>query len=112
MFQPLGRWVCGAIRLDKSSIWRYNVRIDIKGSRMDERAIQLYKQAVAFAYTTAGEDAGKGTIIEGLTAGKFAELILKECMDICDSTQAQYGQYTFTATTVKNRIKERFGVEE
>jgi hypothetical protein len=43
---------------------------------------------------------------------KFAELILKECMDICDSTQAQYGQYTFTATTVKNRIKERFGVEE
>jgi len=43
---------------------------------------------------------------------KFAELILKECIDICDSTQAQYGQYTFTATTVKNKIKERFGVEE
>jgi len=53
-------------------------------------------------------DYGRGIV----NTRKFAELILKECMDICDSTQAQYGQYTFTASTVKNRIKEQFGVEE
>ena len=43
---------------------------------------------------------------------KFAELIVKECVDICDQVQWQYGQYTFTATTVKNRVREHFGVEE
>jgi hypothetical protein len=48
---------------------------------MNERAIELYKQAVAFAYNTAGADAGKGTVIESLTAGKFAELIVLECME-------------------------------
>jgi hypothetical protein len=42
----------------------------------------------------------------------FAELIVRECMNICDEVQAQYGQYTFTATTCKNRFKEHFGVEE
>ena len=49
---------------------------------MNERTIQLYKQAVDFAYTTAGEDAGKGTIIESLTAGKFAELIVAEAITV------------------------------
>ena len=49
---------------------------------MNERTIQLYKQAVDFAYTTAGKDAGKGTIIESLTAGKFAELIVAECRNV------------------------------
>ena len=36
-----------------------------------------------FAYKTAGADAGKGTIIESLTAGKFAELIVEECARLC-----------------------------
>ena len=43
---------------------------------------------------------------------KFAELIVQECVNICDDVQWQYGQYTFTATEVKNRVRERFGVEE
>lgn len=43
---------------------------------------------------------------------KFAELIVRECVTICNSVQEQYGQYTFTATTVKNRIQEHFGVAE
>ena len=47
---------------------------------MNERVIELYKQAVTFAHNIAGKDAGKGTIIESLTAGKFAELILEEVM--------------------------------
>lgn len=42
---------------------------------------------------------------------KFAELIIKECMDICDEVQDQYGQYTFTARICKERFQERFGVE-
>ena len=50
---------------------------------MNERAIELYKQAAEFAYKTAGADAGKGTIIESLTAGKFAELIVRACARLC-----------------------------
>lgn len=46
------------------------------------------------------------------TRYKFAELIVRECVTICNSVQEQYGQYTFTATTVKNRIQEHFGVAE
>ena len=42
---------------------------------------------------------------------KFAELIIRDCIDICDAVQTQYGQYTFTATSVKDRVKEHFGVE-
>lgn len=42
---------------------------------------------------------------------KFAELIIKECVSICDEVQDKYGQYTFTARVVKERIKEHFGVE-
>lgn len=42
----------------------------------------------------------------------FVRLIVRECVTICNSVQEQYGQYTFTATTVKNRIQEHFGVAE
>jgi len=74
---------------------------------MNERTIQLYKQALDFAHTTAGEDAGKGTIIESLTAGKFAELIVLECASIVDT----YGRWIlYDKLAVK--IKREFGVEE
>jgi len=69
---------------------------------MNERTIQLYKQAVDFAYTTAGKDAGKGTIIESLTAGKFAELIVRECAKIADKAEPY---------KASDLIKKHFGVE-
>ena len=93
---------------------------------MNERTIQLYKQAVDFAYTTAGKDAGKGTIIESLTAGKFAELIVRECAEIAleqkkwvedmkvhnpedevwNRARIQQSQH------IVDKIKQHFGVEE
>ena len=79
---------------------------------MNERIKELAEQAGAETWSRAPMRAVTGLAFTDENLEKFAELILKECMDICDSTQAQYGQYTFTATTVKNRIKERFGVEE
>jgi hypothetical protein len=86
---------------------------------MNERTIQLYKQAQDFAYTTAGKDAGKGTIIESLTAGKFAELIVRECIW---SIQSDMDRETMNGTislakhagmvSAKTVIKKHFGVEE
>ena len=82
---------------------------------MNERAVELYKQAVTFAYNTAGKDAGKGTVIESLTAGKFAELIVEECIncaDIVGRVNLASGYPNSTAHHVKQKIQEHFGVEE
>ena len=91
---------------------------------MNERTIQLYKQAVDFAYTTAGEDAGKGTVVEGLTAGKFAELIVAECINeiaYIGKANEVFGDRTdrgglnhilWTTETAIEKIKQHFGVEE
>jgi hypothetical protein len=74
---------------------------------MNQRAIELYKQAVAFAYNTAGADAGKGTVIESLTAGKFAELIVQECVRKVRNRGGMCG------ALASNWIEEHFyGVEE
>jgi len=71
---------------------------------MNQRAIQLYQQAAAFAYQTAGADAGRGTIVESLTAGKFAELIVRECMKVSNRSLSKY-------ELPSDKIAEHFGVE-
>jgi hypothetical protein len=71
---------------------------------MNQRAIQLYQQAAAFAYQTAGADAGRGTIVESLTAGKFAELIVAECMKVSNRSLSKY-------KLPSDKIAEHFGVE-
>ena len=73
---------------------------------MNERAVELYKQAVTFAYNTAGKDAGKGTVIESLTAGKVAELIVKECAKACEDHPGWSGRM------IGEQIKQHFGVKE
>jgi hypothetical protein len=73
---------------------------------MNERVIELYKQAAEFAYKTAGADAGKGTIIESLTAEKFAELIIKECAEIARVFSVEGVEYDGG-----DAIREHFGVE-
>jgi len=72
---------------------------------MNQRLIELYRQAVTFAYNTAGDDAGKGTIIESLTAGKFAELIVKECAEV--SINNGCGDFV----DIEQKLFEHFGVE-
>lgn len=82
---------------------------------MNERTVELYKQALAFAYNTAGPDAGlalvikqmPSTVIESLTAGKFAELIIKDCITICED-----GSNTQTTSAgAAMLIKQKFEVE-
>ena len=75
---------------------------------MNERVIKLYNQATEFAYKTAGADAGKGTIIESLTAGKFAELIVRECAErIAHNEKFNW----LDAAQAAKDLKEHFGVE-
>lgn len=46
---------------------------------MNERAIELYKQASEFAYTSIGKEHANTTYFQGVVAGKYAELIVGEC---------------------------------
>jgi hypothetical protein len=51
----------------------------------------------------------EGTVIEPLDGlEKFAELIVRECMEWCDAHSTING----TAQQVRNSIKNHFGVEE
>ena len=76
---------------------------------MNERIRELAQEAEAYAdyYAIIADELEKDIFVR-----RFAQLIVRECVTICNSVQEQYGQYTFTATTVKNRIQEHFGVAE
>lgn len=49
---------------------------------------------------------------EQLSIELLADLIVKDCVGICDDVQRRYGQYTFTATKVKEEIQQHFGIKE
>jgi hypothetical protein len=49
---------------------------------MNAQAIELYKQALEFAYTTIGKDHADTAFFQGTVAGKLAELIVKECSGV------------------------------
>jgi hypothetical protein len=71
---------------------------------MNKRTVELYTQALDFAYNKIGkEHAGKG-FFEAAVAGTFAELIVKECISVVD--------YDDGATHVRELLLEHFGVEE
>lgn len=46
---------------------------------MNQRGIELYKQACEFAYTTIGKEHAETAYFQGVVAGKFAELMTQEC---------------------------------
>lgn len=76
---------------------------------MNERTIELYREASEFAYKICREEGRDGGtsdhIWNMLSTGKFAELVLKECVDIAD-------EYDGCGSTIVSRIKKHFGVEE
>ena len=88
---------------------------------MNERVVfkvELYKQALKFAYETAGVDTENGTILASLTAGRFAELIVRECAGIGDNYQDILGDEPEcfncrkVAYGIVDKIRQHFGVEE
>ena len=72
---------------------------------MNTRIEDLAKQAQEFAeYTTP-----QGLEWFPVFKQKFAELIINECTSVCDEVQDQ--RITYTASTIKQRIKDKFGVK-
>jgi hypothetical protein len=55
-----------------------------------------------------------GQVLENFTlrdAEKFAELIIKECIQVCNDIDAEYEGEDVLATWCATAIKEHFGVE-
>ncbi len=71
---------------------------------MNERMIELYREASEFAYKICKDEGRAGGpadhIWNTLSTGRFAELIVRECAEIC-----------LEANDHKNILKH-FGVEE
>jgi hypothetical protein len=51
---------------------------------MNERTIDLYKQSIEFAYNSIGKEHSNTAYFQGTIAGKFAELIVRECIGCCE----------------------------
>ena len=70
---------------------------------MNERIKELAEQATTYIEPTA--NSGEGWIFD---KEKFAELIVKECMDTISDCSMEY----CTRPQIVSEIKEHFGVEE
>ena len=78
---------------------------------MNERIKKLKEQATS--YTWNGND-----VTEELHENKFAELIVRECMKLCEheANDDEFDYYDMgravKAESIKTAIKQHFGVEE
>jgi hypothetical protein len=78
---------------------------------MNERIKELAVQAGHRYYPSSNSGPLR---VEYLTPEleKFAELIVQECMKMCDEVHRDYGMASDTARISKRYIKKHFGVEE
>jgi hypothetical protein len=88
---------------------------------MNERMIELYKQAQEFAYKNISEEYWNTDNFHAIVSGKFAELIVRECIDKIEAHQIPVGnsaagemacEWTYAALKeIRDEIKQHFGVE-
>ena len=74
---------------------------------MNERIRQLAEQATTQKQIVAGDEFQLAMSVEFFDKEKFAELIVRECMQIANTYQNRGGNIY-----VDNKIAEHFGVEE
>ena len=74
---------------------------------MNERTVELYKQATEFAYNSIGREHANTAYFQGAITGKFAELIVQECISMADDFECDVNQRGLV-----DRMKLHFGVEE
>jgi len=76
---------------------------------MNERTVELYKQATEFAYNSIGREHANTAYFQGAITGKFAELIVKECEQV--SLKYSHRNDDMGAI-IARQIREHFGVEQ
>ena len=76
---------------------------------MNEQIKQLAEQAWDYAdYYGMLSDSKEHEIF----TEKFAELIVRECMDVCYRTDTEYEGHKVKPTVIASKVAEHFGVEE
>lgn len=73
---------------------------------MNERIRQLYIQAINDTKHDPADD------INIQIAEKFAELIVRECMEVAHPKLTDVGEWAAGMRLVQKRLKQHFGVEE
>ena len=74
---------------------------------MNQRMIELYKQAQEFAYKNISKESWNTDNFHAVVSGKFAQLIVKECASMVDT----YGRWIlYDKLAVK--LNKDFGIEE
>jgi hypothetical protein len=77
---------------------------------MNKRTINLYKEAIKFAYTTVGKEHADTAYFHGVVAGKFAELLITECKSVAlDMMCEGYGD-SDTLDQFLTEINEHFDI--
>ena len=75
---------------------------------MNEQMQKLELEAIAYADSKVPAMDRYNDIYHSIVRGKFAELIVKECLDIVDDE----GSHEGGSIRAMKKIKEHFGVEE
>ena len=77
---------------------------------MNERIKQLWEDndTIEVCYPEQGSPVS----VSATTLEKFAELIVRECMNICYRTDTEYEGHKVKSTVIASKVAEHFGVEE
>jgi hypothetical protein len=75
---------------------------------MNERAIELYKDALRFAYDNT-KPTDNSHVVNTLAVGKFAELIIKECSEL--TLDFHNDEHYRGWVDYREEIRKHFGVE-
>ena len=83
---------------------------------MNEQINQLYQQALEFAYKNVNKEIWNTDNFHAIVAGKFAELIVKECVGIVAKRKDQAIDDSWNVDEAMSMAEmdllEHFGVEE
>lgn len=75
---------------------------------MNQLMLELYQQALEFAYKNISKESWNTDNFHAVVSGKFGELIVKECMDLVASRPyIDDGNWSHPSML----IKQHFGVE-
>jgi hypothetical protein len=78
---------------------------------MNERLIELYRSCRSKEALASQDQFKSADVLIGTEVAKFAELIVRECLNKIENEAAQYAEPVWAFELV-NDIKEHFGVEE
>lgn len=79
---------------------------------MNNRAIEIYKQASEFAYSSIDREFWNTLAFQGVVTGKFAELMIQECLETIEGCSMNSNdEWEDGLTIASNAVKQHFGVD-